>query len=83
MIEAEQIEHGNTGRNDRLLAVAAKSVTHRSLQELADINDDLLAQIEHFFVPYNAAKGTTFAPRARAGRERARQLVEAGIERAR
>ena len=83
VIEAEQTEEGTTGRNDRLLAVAAKSVTHRSLQDIADINDDLLGQIEHFFISYNAAKGKTFTPTAPAGRGRARQLVDAGIERAR
>jgi inorganic pyrophosphatase len=82
VIEAEQTEGGTTGRNDRLLAVAAKSVTHRSLQDIADINADLVGQIEHFFVSYNAAKGKTFTPIARAGRERARQLVDAGSTRA-
>jgi inorganic pyrophosphatase len=83
VIEAEQTEEGETGRNDRLIAVAAKSVTHRSLRDIADINDDLLGQIEHFFVSYNAAKDKSFRPLARAGRERARKLVDAGIERAR
>ena len=47
VIEAEQTEHGATERNDRLLAVATNSITHRSLRDLSDVNDDLLGQIEH------------------------------------
>jgi hypothetical protein len=41
-IAVEQTEDGKTEDNDRLLAVAAKSVTHRSLDDLHDVNDDLL-----------------------------------------
>jgi inorganic pyrophosphatase len=55
VIEAEQRENGRTERNDRLLAVATKSATHPSIQELYDVSDNLIAQIEHFFVSYNAA----------------------------
>jgi inorganic pyrophosphatase len=83
VIEAEQTEDGATERNDRLLAVATNSITHRSLCELSDVNDDLLGQIEHFFVSYNMAKGKIFTPKGRSGRDRARTLVEEGIARAR
>jgi len=58
VIEAEQTENGRTEPNDRLLAVATKSATHRSIQELHDVSDDLIAQIEHFFVSYNAARAS-------------------------
>jgi inorganic pyrophosphatase len=78
-IEAEQTEDGKTERNDRLIAVAVKAITHRSLQSLADVNDDLVSQIEHFFVSYNQAKGKTFVPIGRAGPERARERVRKGI----
>lgn len=37
-IEAEQTEKGNTLRNDRLIAVAAKSRTHGHVQSLDDLN---------------------------------------------
>src|SRR3954451_4048299 len=53
VIEAEQSEDGQTERNDRLLAVAANSAAHRSIHELGDLSQDLVAQIEHFFVSYN------------------------------
>src|ERR1044072_8151320 len=37
-IEAEQTEDGETERNDRLIAVAADSATHRSIRELNDLS---------------------------------------------
>jgi inorganic pyrophosphatase len=82
VIEAEQTEQGRTVRNDRLIGVAAKSITHRSLRDVTDLNSDLLGQIEHFFASYNAAKGKTFTPLGRFGPERARPLVEVGMDRA-
>jgi len=41
-------EDGKTEKNDRLIAVASKSLTHKSLQDISDVSDDLLDQIEHF-----------------------------------
>ena len=83
VIEAEQTENGKTFRNDRLIAVATKSITHRSLRDITDISDDLVGQIEHFFISYNAAKGKRFEPKRRSERERAKVLVRAGMARAR
>ena len=83
VIEAEQTENGKTFRNDRLIAVATKSITHRSLRDITDISDDLVGQIEHFFISYNAAKGKRFEPKRRSEPERAKALVRAGMARAR
>ena len=77
VIEAEQSEDGQTERNDRLLAVAANSATHRSIQTLSDLSQDLVAQIEHFFVSYNEMKGKRFEVKGRAGKKRALTLVTA------
>jgi inorganic pyrophosphatase len=79
VIEAEQSEDRRTERNDRLLAVAANSLTHQSIRDLRDVNDDLVGQIEHFFVSYNMAKGKTFTPKGRSGRDRASAIVKEGI----
>jgi len=38
VIEGEQTEDGKTERDDRLLAVAAKSSTHRSIHKLSDLS---------------------------------------------
>jgi inorganic pyrophosphatase len=82
VIEAEQTENGKTFRNDRLIAVAAKSITHGSLGDISDVSDDLVGQIEHFFISYNVAKGKTFEPKRRSGRKRATALVTTGMARA-
>jgi inorganic pyrophosphatase len=75
-IEAEQTEDGQAERNDRLLAVAANSPAHRSIHEVGDLSQDLIAQIEHFFVSYNTAKGKRFEVKGRSGKRRALALVK-------
>ena len=82
VIEAEQTENGKTFRNDRLIAVAAKSITHRSLGDISDVSGDLVGQIEHFFISYNMAKGKEFEPKGRSGQERALTLVRTAMARA-
>ena len=82
VIEAEQTENSKTFRNDRLIAVAVKSITHRSLHDISDVSGDLVGQMEHFFISYNMAKGKTFEPKGRSGRERALALVRTAMARA-
>ncbi len=72
---AMQTEEGKTDRNDRLFAVAANSRNHRDVRTLDDLSQNLVHEIEHFFVSYNAAKGKTFEPQGRFGPEQAQQLV--------
>ena len=78
VIEAEQTEEGETTRNDRLIAVASESRNHRHVNSLGDINENLMAEIEHFFVSYNAIKGKEFKPQGRFGPERAQRIVKEG-----
>jgi inorganic pyrophosphatase len=80
VIEAEQTEEGKTERNDRLIAVSARSRSHGHLKNLNDLNRERVDEIEHFFVSYNAAKGKKFNPVARSGPDRARELIEGSIE---
>jgi inorganic pyrophosphatase len=79
VIEAEQTEEGNTERNDRLIAVAAESRDHREVQTLDQISDNLVKEIEHFFVSYNQIKGKLFEVKGRYGPERALEIVQAGV----
>ncbi|HLL16956.1 MAG TPA: inorganic diphosphatase [Pyrinomonadaceae bacterium] len=82
VIEAEQTERdGETTRNDRLVAVAAAARNHKDVSTLAQLNGNLLDEIEHFFVSYNEVKGKKFVPLGRFGAERARQLIEEGARR--
>ena len=80
-IEAEQTERdGDTMRNDRLIAIAANSHTHGEVRSLDDLGENLLDEIEHFFVSYNAVKGKQFAPQGRLDSKRADALVKAGAQ---
>ena len=79
-IKAEQTEDGKTERNDRLLAVAAASRQHQHLHEMADLPDQLLKEIEHFFRSYNDAKGVEFKVVGHADAAEAARLVAAGEE---
>jgi inorganic pyrophosphatase len=75
VIEANQTEDGKMERNDRIIAVAAESHTHRDIKSLADLNDTLLDEIEHFFVSYNQERGKKFKSLGHRGPKRARSLV--------
>jgi inorganic pyrophosphatase len=77
VIEAEQTEGSKTERNDRLIAVAAKSPTHDSIKSLLKIEPKIIDEIEHFFVSYNAARGRKFKPIRRKGPAAATRLIEA------
>ena len=82
VIEAEQTERdGETERNDRLVAVAAKSRLHGNVRTLEDLGSGLPEEIEHFFVSYNQVKGKEFKPLGRFGPVRARKIVEEGVTR--
>ena len=76
VIEAMQTEDGETGRNDRLIAVSANAETHRDVKSLGDLNKKLVDQIEHFFVSYNLEKGKKFKPLGRFGPKRAKRLIQ-------
>lgn len=75
-IRAEQTEQdGRVGRNDRLLAVAKKSIEYAPVETISDLTDELLTQIEHFFVSYNEMKGNKFEPQGRLDADEAARIV--------
>jgi inorganic pyrophosphatase len=81
VIEAMQTgRDGETTRNDRLIAVASDSRTHKSVRTLADINEVLMDEVEHFFISYNQIKGKEFAPLGRHGPIKAAKLVADGMK---
>lgn len=90
VITAEQTERdGETTRNDRLIAVAADSRTHRNLESIAQLPDGdhpganvLLEEIEHFFISYNTIKGKQFNPLGRFGPDHAHRILDEAIKRA-
>jgi inorganic pyrophosphatase len=81
VIEAEQTElDGRVERNDRLIAVASNSHVHKDIKSINDLNATLVDEIEHFFVSYNEAKGKKFEPLGRFAAQKAKSLVEKGME---
>jgi inorganic pyrophosphatase len=76
VIEAEQTDPGKrTTRNDRLIAVTRESQEHGRHESLADLPEETVAGIEHFFVSYQEMRNTQFKPLARQGPEKAAALV--------
>jgi len=81
VIEAEQEEKGRVIRNDRLIAVATIARDHHGIDDLAQIHENVVGEIEHFFVSYNAALGRRFTPTGRGGPRDARALVDRAASR--
>ena len=80
VIEAQQIEKGQTTENDRLMAVAIHSYNHQHINSLDDVDKILLDQLEEFFISYNKSRGKKFKVKGRHGPKRAAQLIDAGIK---
>ena len=77
VIEGKQREKDEkTERNDRLIAVAAESHTHSAIKSVADLDPNLLTEIEDFFISYNKIRGKKFTPLGRYGPKRAKRLVD-------
>lgn len=83
VIEAEQREKdGQKERNDRIIAVAAKSHDHCDLHTLADMNDNAVTEIEQFFVNYNRERGKQFKVLGRKGPKSAWKLFKKSLKKA-
>jgi inorganic pyrophosphatase len=81
VIQAEQTESNSKPvRNDRLIAVADESYEHKGVDHIDQIHSNLMREIEHFFVSYNQISGITFEVKGTFGPDRAREIVEEGIE---
>ena len=81
VIEAEQKEKGKKRiRNDRLVAVAVDAHDYRDLRTIRDINDNLMQELEHFFVSYNEAKGKEFRFLRTQGPKHALKLLMAALQ---
>ena len=82
VIEAEQTEKGGEAeKNDRLIAAAPESPLYAHVMQLSDLPSELVDQVEHFFVSYNAQHGKTFTPRGQAGAKRAERTFQRAHER--
>ncbi len=83
VMESEQTEHGETQRNDRLLAVAETAHLYSSFRQIEDVPEQARTEISHFFANYHKLQGKQSRTIAWKGPKRARKLIEAGLEAAR
>ena len=80
VIEAEQTEEGETERNDRLIAVAANSRDYSEIHNLDDLNQNMIKEIEQFFITYNKERGKKFRGLGTRGPKQALNLLEKSLQ---
>lgn len=61
-ITAEQTESGKTFRNDRFIAIAEPSHVFAKVNDINDLPEDVIKQLESFFINYNEEAGKKFKP---------------------
>jgi inorganic pyrophosphatase len=79
VLQAEQTEHGQTFRNDRLMGAIETPVNRPAIQTFADLRPEHLDEVESFFMAYNHLEGRHFQPLGRHGPAMAEQLLADGI----
>jgi inorganic pyrophosphatase len=76
-IKAEQTERdGKTVRNDRYLAVPAVSQLYSEIKSMDLIPQQMIKELEHFFISYNEIAGKVFKPLGYLGIEEAFKEIE-------
>jgi inorganic pyrophosphatase len=77
VINAEQTEKdGETEENDRLIAVSPESALYQNAKKLSDIPEEVIEQVEQFFVNYNEQRGKRFTPKGQHGPKSAEESFE-------
>jgi inorganic pyrophosphatase len=76
VMEASQTKQGKTMRNDRFIATARKMKGVCQPRSIKGLSDDILEQIEHFFVSYNEIEGKKFKLLRLSDEPAARKLIE-------
>src|SRR5579864_727782 len=76
VIEAKQRRDEAWLRNDRLLAVENQCSSYREIHSAKQLPEQLLTEMEHFFISYDEMRGKKFQPLGRFGPRRAEKLIE-------
>lgn len=80
ILEAEQTEKGGKPiRNDRILAIANASILFKGISNIKELNENMISQIEDFFIDYNKSEGKEFHPLNWTGAKKAWELVEESL----
>ncbi|HEX5155244.1 MAG TPA: inorganic diphosphatase [Parafilimonas sp.] len=75
-ITAKQTEKGKTVRNDRFLAVPAVSQFFSKVKSIDDLPEDIIDEIEKFFMNYNELAEKKFKPLKRIDASKALKLIK-------
>ena len=75
-LQATQSKGDTMVRNDRLVAVPVESNMYKDLDSIKDLNQNILSEIEHFFISYNKQEGKKFIPGGWANSRDAMKLIE-------
>jgi inorganic pyrophosphatase len=76
VIEGEQIDGKKRIRNDRLLAVAEANHTYAYLRKLKDVPDQMLRELQDFFVNYHRLEGKEYKLLGCKGTQAALTLIK-------
>jgi inorganic pyrophosphatase len=79
VMESDQIENGETNRNDRLIAVAETAHIYGSFRHIDDIPEQTRTEISEFFSNYHKLQGKESKTLAWKGPNKARKLIEEGL----
>jgi inorganic pyrophosphatase len=80
VLEARQKErNGKENRNDRIVAVAERSILYAEIKQLRDLSKSMEDQIAAFFINYNQQAGKTFTPLQWSDAAVALRLIKQGI----
>lgn len=75
VIEAMHVEGRQRERNDRVIAVATVNHAYAAVTELRDLPDQLLTEVEAFFVNYSRLEGREYRVLGRYGSRRAQATI--------
>lgn len=81
VLEAKQKErNGAETRNDRIVAVAERSVLYAEIKQLRDLSKTMEDQIARFFIHYNEQAGKEFTPLRWSDAAAAHELIKQGMK---
>ncbi|HYV93780.1 MAG TPA: inorganic diphosphatase [Chitinophagales bacterium] len=76
VIEATQTENGKPVRNDRIIGVPEDEEIENDLRTLQDLHENVVKEIESFFVSYHAQRGVEFKPLGVGGPKAAIKIIK-------
>lgn len=77
VIRGDQTERdGETDENDRLIAISPESILYENVKKLSELPEEVVHQVQEFFVNYNAQRGKKFAPKGQYGPKKAKECFE-------